>query len=567
MNPNTTTCTCLPARTKNGQDLPDTCEVYGKVCDYNKDRPAASKCKLPGVYDTCLPSIGCEEGLDCIDDGSGGWCMEPCETTADCSDLTDLCYPDNGDPYANHCYFNLCAAPWAEGNAARAAYFKPCPTLMPGETADPTTWTGTCVPLSTYGSAGQLMDVGLCFQAGSAPSHGACDPDAGRSNLEEMCRINQLCSGVMPSTVEGKQVGICYEMCNAGPNPSPVAGCDAAPNGSDFCMDVSGVNSENPDWQREARIGFCFEGCNPFTDESCSEDVLGNDQGCWLGPNLDEQGYCNAIIPDAPGVGESCTPTPEGSLDYRSECADRLICLAMDNFGTDNRCLGWCNHLQCNFLDDCAGCAGASCVACTPNCSAGCGGTDGCGGTCGCDAGEVCNAGTCCTPTCDGCGVDDGCGGTCGCPEGQACEEGSCETCTPTCTGCGGDDGCGGTCGCEAGQVCNAGTCCTLTCDGINCINFDALETLQSLEDLFYPDGCGGFCGCPEGKVCGNTGKCHECVPDCRFKSCGDDGCGGSCGSCGENQRCATTATDQQCLFIDSNVDPAVSPLGVCAPE
>ncbi len=34
-----------------------------------------------------------------------------------------------------------------------------------------------------------------------------------------------------------------------------------------------------------------------------------------------------------------------------------------------------------------------------------------------------------------------------------------------------------------------------------------------------------------------------ECVPYCRGKSCGDDGCGGSCGSCDADQQC----TDYQC--------------------
>ncbi|MGI5863031.1 MAG: hypothetical protein ACOX6T_13350 [Myxococcales bacterium] len=582
MNPGGTTCTCLPARPKDPtarpdtcesvEMLPDTCEVYGMVCDYNEDAPAASKCKLPGVYDSCLPSIGCEEGLDCVDDGRGGTCMQPCETTENCGDIADLCWPDDGSPNANHCITNFCAIPFNYGAEERDLYFQPCPTLMAGETADPSTWTGTCVPLSLcYNS--QLTDVGLCFQAGTAPSHGQCDPDADRSNLEEMCPVNQLCTGVMPSETEGKQVGICIELCNAGKAPRPAVGCGAAPEAMDYCMDVSGVDYDNPAWQHEARIGFCLEGCNPFTDEPCSNDILGNEQGCWLGPSLDEKGYCNAVIPDAPGVGEACTPIPANSLDDRSECGDRLICLAMDSYGINNRCMGWCSHHQCNFLDDCMGCVGTFCEACAPNCTAGsCGGSDGCGGTCGCGEGQVCNAGTCCTPTCtEGeCGGDDGCGGTCGCPDGQACntESSTCEACTPSCEegSCGGDDGCGGTCGCDEGHVCTAGTCCKPSCDGINCINFEALETAQSLDDLFYPDGCGGFCGCPEGKVCGNTGKCHDCVPDCRFKTCGDDGCGGSCGDCGANEICKSVSTGQQCLFLDE-ADAETSPLGVCVPD
>ena len=35
-----------------------------------------------------------------------------------------------------------------------------------------------------------------------------------------------------------------------------------------------------------------------------------------------------------------------------------------------------------------------------------------------------------------------------------------------------------------------------------------------------------------------DQGACG-CAPDCAFRQCGDDGCGGSCGSCGAEERCS----------------------------
>jgi len=69
------------------------------------------------------------------------------------------------------------------------------------------------------------------------------------------------------------------------------------------------------------------------------------------------------------------------------------------------------------------------------------------------------------------------------------------------------------------------------------------------------PDGCGGTCGdlngdCPDGEICSATGKCvvgtgtkpdgepAACVPNCTNKACGEDGCDGSCGACGNGKFC-----------------------------
>ena len=36
------------------------------------------------------------------------------------------------------------------------------------------------------------------------------------------------------------------------------------------------------------------------------------------------------------------------------------------------------------------------------------------------------------------------------------------------------------------------------------------------------------------------------CIPDCRGRACGDDGCGGACGSCSPGQGCSLT--QHQCI-------------------
>jgi MYXO-CTERM domain-containing protein len=163
-----------------------------------------------------------------------------------------------------------------------------------------------------------------------------------------------------------------------------------------------------------------------------------------------------------------------------------------------------------------------------------------------------------CTPACEGrpCGVSDGCHGYCGCAVGETCEAGQCVACTPNCVGrtCG-DDGCGGSCGaCEAGLTCHEYGVCVDPCQGIGyegCCQDEqvlwcsggALATIDCadkpqcgwLDTGYYECGTEGAAD-PSGafpKECPST-----CVPDCRDRECGHDGCGGSCGACGEDQLC-----------------------------
>ena len=91
-------------------------------------------------------------------------------------------------------------------------------------------------------------------------------------------------------------------------------------------------------------------------------------------------------------------------------------------------------------------------------------------------------------------------------------------------------------------------------------------------------NGCGGTCG-----TCGNNEECKEgmceciagieackdvccdkdvvcfedqcCIPDCDGKDCGDDGCGGSCGACEEHFQCEEGTCVYQPWCGDSNCD------------
>ena len=138
-----------------------------------------------------------------------------------------------------------------------------------------------------------------------------------------------------------------------------------------------------------------------------------------------------------------------------------------------------------------------------------------------------------CVPACDGFSRGpDGCGGMCVVAFNDTTPgDAVAMNCVPQCQDrlCG-DDGCGGLCGrCGEGLMCQDGACV--------CEPEVALVCCNAGTQTCWVDGCGevgkAFETCAEG--------CHDdacCVPDCREKSCGDDGCGGSCGSCPEAEAC-----------------------------
>jgi alpha-tubulin suppressor-like RCC1 family protein len=137
--------------------------------------------------------------------------------------------------------------------------------------------------------------------------------------------------------------------------------------------------------------------------------------------------------------------------------------------------------------------------------------------------------------------------------------KGATQTCKPSCDGktCG-EDGCGGKCACAAGGICDddSGKCIsTEGCGGVplrGCCQGDTLRLCQkntpkakaNVSTQVCTSGCGWNAGTGS-YACSGTGKdpggtpidC-PCIPDCKSKKCGDDGCGGSCGACSASDKC-----------------------------
>lgn len=521
-------CTCLPEGIPS-VDAADTCRVYGMVCDFDENAPAASRCKVPGLWEACDKAAAppCEGTLDCADytgEGEHFFCMVRCAGNGDCgSDTGSYCAPA-GQYGAGHCDDNLCSIPESWGGQHlsedewRSLFFGKCSTFTKGEDVNaPATLKGTCVPYARV-HEGQRITYGVCEEFGLVAPGGECDPEAGRESLDQVCGFNESCHGIQPADREHLG-GVCVPNCNAAPSPIPADDCGG------YCSDVSGLPVGVEGLGEKTRWGLCLIGCDPYGAAPCPDDLLGNHQGCRFDAKLDGEGYCQALLPEAKGLGEACTDS-EVEHETRSPCGDRSVCL-IEAGETVGECRGFCSLSACAEGDSgsCSGCAGTSC--CVPSCA------------------QKCN------------GEPDGCGGACGCPVGRICDPATnvCEACEPSCKGrCdGGPDGCGGTCGCPAGSSCNPATNNCVACSERRCVG-------KACGD----DGCGGSCGtCGPGTACSPAGACESCVPSCRFKSCGDDGCGGRCGAgCVAGEVCRSF--EQACgeLFEVSSPEN----LGFCGP-
>ena len=204
------------------------------------------------------------------------------------------------------------------------------------------------------------------------------------------------------------------------------------------------------------------------------------------------------------------------------------------------------------------------CVACTADCTGKTCGSDGCGGSCGsCGSGERCFDQICI-------------------PQGELCPTGeSClaidKTGTNGALACVLDDGgtltppadttaCDGTC--AGNQDCRAlgtsTTGCLLKCG--TCSGDESCSLLwakgphgclagQEIPDD-APRGCAdkpclgnASCYCTDNActnantVCIKNCSAEFCVPNCKNRVCGDDGCGGSCGTCADDGNACTLET------------------------
>ena len=305
-------------------------------------------------------------------------------------------------------------------------------------------------------------------------------------------------------------IGILFFGYKGGYSQTCVPNCDGKECGDDGCGGSCGT-CQAP---AQCVVDKCVKGCGSVPS------IIGC---CYKGFAID----CNMYVPGKPSwriakckTGETCAWDSDLDLYFCVKSPEHME----DPTGRFSR--------ECDFT-------------CVPDCSNGkdCG-PDGCGGTCG-DCGDdgICMDGYCCQRGCKGreCGPDN-CGGVCGeCENQEECVEGRCvpkygcmATDMPGCPDCACEQ-----CVCKKDPYCcrrkwdkecvrlckeECGGCkkCVPDCKGKEC----------------GPDGCGGYCGyCEKGEKCEN-GKCEKCVPDCTGKECGDDGCGGSCGFCGSYRVC-----------------------------
>jgi hypothetical protein len=141
-----------------------------------------------------------------------------------------------------------------------------------------------------------------------------------------------------------------------------------------------------------------------------------------------------------------------------------------------------------------------------------------------------------CEPKCEGreCGPN-GCGGTCGkCTDNLVCSDDGVCTCPEV-------QACFGAC-CPKGNVCDykLGKCCIPDCKGKKCGdngchgecgkcigNLDCNQEQSAC--VCFNMLCNGVC-CADDEVCDKGNEC--CLPYCQNKECGDDGCNGVCGNC-----------------------------------
>lgn len=149
------------------------------------------------------------------------------------------------------------------------------------------------------------------------------------------------------------------------------------------------------------------------------------------------------------------------------------------------------------------------------------------------------------------------------------------QACTPDCQGkqCG-DDGCGGSCGtCQAPAQCVVDQCvkgCGEILDSCCYKHYSIVCDSDEEKNKYYwgIKDCGTNDACrwdeaPDWYRCDPTLPDYEdpsgvkpracdfnCVPDCKGKDCGHDGCGGPCGECGPGGECKS---DGRCCYPDCN--------------
>ncbi len=322
-------CSCTPAYRDGEVNYPDSCNVYGLVCDFNRGTRAPAKCTMPGEGQPCIPAIGCDATagpLECRTVHSNFLCVRACTSSDDCSLATDYCAT------SGFCEPNLCARR-SDGSLDRSKLFAACDAKGTGD--------GTCLPRVISGK-----DSGLCVQNGTAATGAECYPEATRAEADKLCGAGEVCEAIQPHATNGDRTqGICFKACNAatGQQASPRISCAT---GSRCRAIADGSNS--------TRLGACHAECDLVGGKSdCPDDALGNKVGCFQSSSRDaEKGYCLSVHPKAGETnGSPCAVT--GTGDERRDCGSRKTCTGRSN----PRCFDYCDVTMCpNANQSCSHC-------------------------------------------------------------------------------------------------------------------------------------------------------------------------------------------------------------------
>jgi hypothetical protein len=544
-----------------------------------------------GKCGICPPNATCElgqcvvpcekkcTGKQCGPDGCGGSCGK-CQDGYICTATGKCLYQCNPD-----CTGKACGSDGCGGTCGQCPEDQAC--------IDGQCIAGVCVPQCDNKQCGPdqcgwfcgFCNPGTICDPNTAKCIPYCPPQCdGKLCGDDGC--GGLCGQCTPglNCVDGQCEAVCYPYCQG-------KMC-----GSDYCGGSCGQCEAGTVCQEPPGLCVPPEQCaKSCVGKECGPDGCGGSCGTCPMDWYCSQGMC------VPKCQPQCLVPPD-YLVYKqcgwNECPDMGVCgICPDGY--------YCGPGYVCMEDKCS-CAGIQCGAPDPTCPS-CGGCPE-GLTCDMEVlidpqTNVCES---CQPNClkdnglpKECG-GDGCGGTCGnpCPPGFKCDEDpfdgdevlfNCEPCSPNCMGqdgmvkqCG-DDGCGGLCGqCPPNSSCDdSGKCVAcigqcmvppagiipMECGPNNCPNgcLDVgTKACKKPSDCDVNQQCNaltgqcvecGSCGqCPGGWVCdtdNNDGNgliyvCVPCVPSCKDKECGDNGCGGTCGQCPIGFDCIKHEDDTQ---------------------
>ncbi len=354
-----TQCTCMYARWKDPQNHaagvdPDTCEGLGMVCNYEESESGPWTCAMPGLFDPCKPSVGCDPaypGLSCelmstVSGGTGTFCVTKCVSGASCASAAQRCATD-ATTGVKFCTTNVCADPEADPTT-RTNLFKPCNAEGTGD--------GQCLPYPSYDSNRNPIELGICWQTGS--STGICNPFGSRADKSKLCTQGNTCefiSEVLPATTPKTYQGICRPVCNSADAPDASASKSCT---SGFCSDQSWVQRDQGVGTGDyvALTGACLPPCSVFpapAGTACATDLLGYPRAC-TPVTFSGNGYCTleekgGLLP----AGAACTTARESA--WGDVCAGNAYCNS-----TTGTCLGWCDATVCTN-------SSVACTSCLPS--------------------------------------------------------------------------------------------------------------------------------------------------------------------------------------------------------